>query len=84
MDTAIVLAQSHYNYPDPGATAEIIIYLSKLLKPEIDVAPLFKSAEELKLWLRDLMRRTYQMMYCVQKSKELELPQSTYEVMPHG
>lgn len=74
VDTAIVLAQSHYNYPDPGAAAEIITYLSKLLKLEVDVAPLLESAEELKLRLRDLMRRTDQMMHSVQKSKELELP----------
>ncbi len=74
VNTAIVLAQSHYNYPDPGAAAEIVLYLSKLLKLEVDVAPLLESAEELKLRLRDLMRRTDQMMHGVQKAKELELP----------
>ncbi|RLG03540.1 MAG: proteasome assembly chaperone family protein, partial [Thaumarchaeota archaeon] len=31
-------------------------------------------AEELKLRLRDLMRRTDRMMQGIQKSKELELP----------
>lgn len=74
VNTAIVLAQSHYNYPDPGAAAEIILYLSKLLNLEVDVAPLLESAEELKLRLRDLMRRTDQAMHGIQKSKELELP----------
>ncbi|MDW8021138.1 MAG: PAC2 family protein [Nitrososphaerota archaeon] len=74
VDAAIVLAQSHYNYPDPGAAAEIILYLSKLLKIGVDVAPLLESAEELKLRLRDLMRRTDQVMHGIQKSKELELP----------
>ncbi|MCD6235605.1 MAG: proteasome assembly chaperone family protein [Thaumarchaeota archaeon] len=74
VNTAIILAQSHYNYPDPGAAAEVLRYLSKLLEIEIDVAPLLESAEELKLKLRDLMRRTDQMMQGIQKSKELELP----------
>jgi len=74
VNTAIVLAQSHYNYPDPGAAAEVVTYLSKLLKIDIDVGPLLESAEELKLKLRDLMRRTDQMMQGIQKSKELELP----------
>ncbi len=74
VNAAIILAQSHYNYPDPGAAAEVVSYLSKLLNIKVDVAPLLESAEELKLKLRDLMRRTDQMMQGIQKSKELELP----------
>jgi len=74
LDAAIVLAQSHYNYPDPGAAAEVVSYVSKLLGIDVDVKPLLESAEELKLKLRDLMRRTDQVMHGIQKSKELELP----------
>ncbi|MEM2548781.1 MAG: PAC2 family protein [Nitrososphaerota archaeon] len=70
----LVLSQAHFNYPDPGSAAEILKYLSKLLSIEIDVKPLLESAEELKLRLRDLMRRTSQAMQDVQKSRELELP----------
>ena len=74
VDTLLILAQSHFNYPDPGSAAEIVRYLSKYLDIEIDVKPLLESAEELKLRLRDLMMRTSQAMQGVQKARELELP----------
>ena len=74
LDAAIILAQAHYNYPDPGAAGQVVSYLSKLLGIEIDVKPLLESAEELRLRLRDLMMRTDQVMRGIQKSKELELP----------
>lgn len=74
IDTLLILAQAHFNYPDPGSAAEVIRYLSKLIKIEVNVQPLLESAEELKLRLRDLMRRTSQAMQGVQKSRELELP----------
>jgi uncharacterized protein len=74
LDAAIILAQAHYNYPDPGAAGQVVSYLSKLLGVEIDVKPLLESAEELRLRLRDLMMRTDQVMRGIQKSKELELP----------
>jgi len=74
IDTLLVLAQAHYNYPDPGSAAEVVKYVARLLDLEIDVKPLLESAEELKLRLRDLMRRTSQVMQGVQKAKELELP----------
>ena len=74
IDTILVSAQSHFNYPDPGSAAEVVKYLSKILHIELDVKPLLESAEELKLRLRDLMRRTSRMMQGVQKSRELELP----------
>lgn len=73
-DALLILSQAHFNYPDPGSAAEILRYLSKLLSISIDVKPLLESAEELKLRLRDLMRRTSQAMQDVQKSRELELP----------
>ncbi len=74
LDAAIILAQAHYNYPDPGAAGQIVSYLSKILGVEVDVKPLFESAEELRLKLRDLMMRTDQVMRGIQKSRELELP----------
>ena len=74
LDTLLILAQSHFNYPDPGSAAEIVKYLAKYLNIEIDVKPLLESAEELKLRLRDLMMRTNQAMQGIQKAKELELP----------
>jgi len=74
IDTILISAQSHFNYPDPGSAAEVVKYVSKILNIELDVKPLLESAEELKLRLRDLMRRTNRMMQGVQKSRELELP----------
>lgn len=73
-DALLVLSQAHFNYPDPGSAAQVLIYLSKLFSITLDVGPLLESAEELKLRLRDLMRRTNQAMQDVQKSRELELP----------
>jgi len=70
----VILAQAHFNYPDPGSAAEVVKFLSRILDIDLDVKPLLESAEELKLRLRDLMRRTSHVMQGIQKSKELELP----------
>ena len=71
---AFLLAQAHYNYPDPGAAAQIVLSLSKLIGREIDVKPLLESAEEVKIQLRDLMRRTSDSMHRTQKGREMEAP----------
>jgi len=73
-DVGVILAQSHYNYPDPGAAAQLILRLPKLIGEEIDVKPLLESAERIRMQMRDLMRRTAETMGTMQKSKELELP----------
>ncbi|MEM0445790.1 MAG: PAC2 family protein [Nitrososphaerota archaeon] len=54
----LALVQSHMNYPDPGAAAEVVTFLNKLLGMSIPVAPLLEQAEQLKMQMRDLMRRT--------------------------
>jgi len=71
---ALLLAQAHYNYPDPGAAAQVVLSLSKLIGREIDVKPLLESAEEVKIQLRDLMRRTSESMHRTQKGREMEAP----------
>lgn len=68
----VALAQSHMNYPDPGAAAQIIEFLNKYLGLEIDTDPLIQQAEQLKLQLRDLMRRTATQMAQLPKGLELE------------
>ena len=73
-NVALLLAQAHYNYPDPGAAAQVVLSLSKLIGREIDVGPLLESAEEVKIQLRDLMRRTSESMHRTQKGREMEAP----------
>lgn len=73
-DVGLLLAQSHYNYPDPGAAAQLLLRMPKLIDASVDVGPLLQSAEMIRMQLRDLMRRTYDTMGDMQKSKDLELP----------
>jgi len=73
-NVGVVLAQSHFNYPDPGAAATVIRHLPKVIGEEVDVNPLLESAEAIRIQMRDLMRRTQEAMKAVQKSKEMELP----------
>ncbi len=68
----VALAQSHMNYPDPGAAAEIVIFLNRLLGLNVSVDPLREQAEKLKIQLRDLMRRTTASMARIPKGLELE------------
>lgn len=74
IDMISILAQSHYNYPDPGAAAEVISFTSNLLKFKIDLKPLLESAEEVRIKMKDLMKRTETTFSSQQKSRELELP----------
>ncbi len=73
-DVGVILAQSHFNYPDPGAAAQLIKHLPRIIGEEVDITPLLESAEAIRMQMRDLMRRTAESMGAVQKSKELELP----------
>jgi uncharacterized protein len=70
----LALAQSHLNYPDPGAAAEVVIFLNKLFGTNIAVEPLLEQAEQIKMHLRDLMRRTTSSMAPVPVGLELEPP----------
>ncbi|MCX8201946.1 MAG: PAC2 family protein [Candidatus Caldarchaeum sp.] len=72
IEVNLFLAQSHLNYPDPGAAARLISLLPNLVHQQIDIKPLLESEESIRIQLRDLMRRTSETM--VQKSREMELP----------
>ena len=54
----ILLSQAFPNYPDPGAAAAVIDVINRLLKLEIDVKPLLEKADEIKVSLRELMKKT--------------------------
>ncbi|MHA1264790.1 MAG: proteasome assembly chaperone family protein [Candidatus Helarchaeota archaeon] len=67
-------AESFLEYPDPGAAASVVEALNKLLKLDLDVEALLNRAEELRVRMRDLMRRTQETMRGTQPVRELELP----------
>ncbi len=69
-----LLAQSHLQYPDPGASAEALKAASGILGRKIDVRPLMEKAEEIRVKLRDLMRSTEKAMREAGKEHEYELP----------
>jgi len=68
------LVQSHMNYPDPGAAATLLATVAKFLNVTIDVEPLFEQAEDIRLRMRDTMKRTSQTMQQVNKEQEYEIP----------
>ncbi|MHA1132096.1 MAG: proteasome assembly chaperone family protein [Candidatus Helarchaeota archaeon] len=67
-------AESFLEYPDPGAAGATVQALNKLLKLDLDVEALLNRAEELRVRMRDLMRRTQETMRGQQPVRELELP----------
>lgn len=73
-DSLILLAQSHYQYPDPGAAASMVNTLNRLLSLDVDVKKLLEQAEEIRLKTREIMQRTYKAMQKMQKMQEQELP----------
>jgi uncharacterized protein len=70
----LLMAQCHYQYPDPGAAASVLEALSKLTKIKIDVKALEEKAEEIRVKTRELMRRTAPVMKQLRKTQEQELP----------
>jgi len=70
----ILLAQSHLQYPDPGAAASIIKTLGMLIGFYVDEEELLNQEEEIRVKMRSLMQRTQQQMREIQKGREQELP----------
>jgi len=70
----ILLAQSHLQYPDPGAAASLIASLSRLVGLRVDTGKLLAQADEIRLRMRELMQRTQQQMQQAQKGREQEIP----------
>jgi uncharacterized protein len=70
---AILLAQSHTQFPDPAAAAAMLEQLNQAFGFNIDVKELLQEAEEFRIRLRELMQRTQQTMRGM-KSQEGELP----------
>ncbi len=77
--TSIVLmAQSFEAYPDPGAAASALESLAKIIGITIDVEKLRKEEEILRVKLRELMKRTREVMDRITKIYELQKPALMY------
>ncbi len=70
----MLLAQCFLEYPDPGAAAQALLALNKILGIEVDVKPLLDEAEMIRVKTRELMRRTAEAMRQMKKSHEYEVP----------
>jgi uncharacterized protein len=70
---AILLAESHANFPDPAAAASMLEHLNQAFGLNIDIKELLEQAEEFRIRLRELMQRTQQSMRNM-KSQETEIP----------
>jgi len=70
----ILLAQSHLQYPDPGAAASLLHALDTLLHFRVDTEDLAAQEEEIRVKMRALMQRTQHQMQQVQKDREQEFP----------
>jgi uncharacterized protein len=57
-----LFAESHLDFPDPGAAAAVINILNELLGTQVDIKPLLEESEQVRLRTRDLMKRTQQSM----------------------
>jgi len=69
-----LLAESFYNYPDPEASSVVIQALNRMIDIEIDVSELIEKGEEVRLAMRDMMRRTQAELTRMKKSHEYDIP----------
>jgi len=74
INNIVLLAQSHLQYPDPGAAASTINSLNSLINLGVDVKKLLDEEEEIRLKTRELMQRTQRSMSQMPKSSEQEIP----------
>lgn len=56
----VLLAESLAQFPDPGAAGSVVEALNTLLSLKVDVGPLTKEAEAIRLKTRELMQQTQQ------------------------
>ncbi|MEM2272805.1 MAG: proteasome assembly chaperone family protein [Candidatus Bathyarchaeia archaeon] len=69
-----LLAEAFYNYPDPEASSMVIRTLNKIMNMNIDVSELMERGEEVRLAMRDMMRRTQAELAKMRKSHEYDIP----------
>ncbi len=71
-----LLAEAYMDFPDPAAAVEILSVLDRFLSLDIDLKPLIKESEEIRLRSRDLMSKTQQAMQ--QSTQGGQSPPSVY------
>lgn len=54
----LLLAESYPEFPDPSAAASSLELLNSMLGLNLDLKPLIEESEEIRLRMRDMMRRT--------------------------
>jgi len=69
-----LLAESFYNYPDPEAAAAVINALNQLIEIPVSVTELLEKGEEIRLKMRDIMRRTQSELAQMKKAREYDIP----------
>lgn len=69
-----LLAETFYNYPDPEASSVVIKALNKIMSINVDVSELIEKGEEVRLAMRDMMRRTQTELTKMKKSHEYDVP----------
>jgi len=69
-----LLAESFYNYPDPEAASVVIQTLKQMIDIDVDVSELIEKGEEVRLAMRDMMRRTQAELARMKKSHEYDIP----------
>ena len=69
-----LLAESFYNYPDPEAAAAVITALNEIVEVPVEVSTLIEKGEEIRLKMRDIMKRTQPAMAQMRKSREYDMP----------
>lgn len=74
VNAVYLMAESHLNYPDPGAAASALEAINKIAGLRIDVKSLKEKGEEIRIKAKDLMKRTDSAMREMQKTQEQEIP----------
>ena len=69
-----LLAEAFYNYPDPEASSVVIQAFNRIANMNIDVSELIEKGEEVRLAMRDMMRRTQTELAKMKKSHEYDIP----------
>jgi uncharacterized protein len=72
--TIVLLAEAFYNYPDPEASSVVMQAFNKIANMNIDVSELIEKGEEVRLTMRDMMRRTQNELAKMRKSHEYDIP----------
>ena len=71
IDVSCIFAQTKSNIPDSRASAQVIEFLNKYLKLDLDVQPLLNQAELFETKLKSIMQQTNQTMSEADKKRQM-------------